>query len=83
MSTSITAYGTANVSLLVSTSPFFTDPLTIREIPSVGNVNGSTAVSVSYMIECLKPQTTFYVKVKATNSNGTTTSGYTTRTTNS
>lgn len=83
LSTSITAYGTANVSLLVSTSPFFTDPLTIREIPSVGNVNGSTAVTVSYMIECLKPQTTFYVKVKATNANGTTTSGYTTMTTNS
>lgn len=83
LSTNIIAYGTADVSLLVSTSPFFTDPLTIREIPSVGGVNGSNAVTVNYTIDCLKPQTTFYVKVKATNANGTTTSGYTTMTTNS
>lgn len=83
LSTNITAYGNADVSLLISTSPFFTDPLTIRELPSVGNVNGNSAVSVSYTIDCLKPQTNFYVKVKATNANGTTTSGYTTMTTNS
>lgn len=77
ISTNVGTNSNTLINVLISGLPTFSDPLTVRTIANVGNVTGTQASTpFSYTISCLYPGQTYYVKVVATNSSGTTTSDY-------
>ena len=76
ISASITPNGSAQWSIIYSEDAFFTPSVTF-EINNIATITGTTAQTVNYTIPCLNYGDQYYIKVKAINANGTTTSGYT------
>ena len=80
ISSLITPNGSTQWSIIYSEDAFFTPNVTY-EINNIATLTGSSPVTVSYTIQCLNSGDNYYVKVKAVNISGTTTSGYTTMST--
>lgn len=80
ISSLITPNGSTQWSVIYSEDAFFTPNVTY-EINNIATLTGSSPVTVSYTIQCLNSGDNYYVKVKAVNTSGTTTSGYTTMST--